>query len=476
MKRPPIVTVMGHVDHGKTSLLDALRDTSVVDSESGGITQHIGASQITIKDKKITFIDTPGHAAFTEMRSRGGKAADIVILVVAANDGVMPQTKEAISHAKASGVPIIVAINKIDLPNVNTQKVKNQLLETDLQLEEFGGDVIAVEVSATEKTNLDKLLESVLAVWELSVPEEKEVKELAGFVLESKHDAKKGYTATLIVTSGSLSVGQEILIGKRIKAKIKSITDFLGKKVTTLNSGDPGEILGLKDLPDSGETFELFTNQKIEDVSTATDDPETGKTDGNLNIVLRADTQGTLEALVSSLEKLEYEDNKINFLLKGVGDVKENDLLLASVSKAIIVAFKVNVPKKVTDKALDLKVLVRKYDIIYELIEELEGALEGLFEIKEEKVKGRAEILKLFPLPSGDVVAGCLVTHGRLRDGDSVSIRNDIAEDTEVLKTKIKTLKKASSDVKTVGIDNECGVMFNSGHEKLAKGMLVEVL
>jgi len=473
---------MGHVDHGKTSLLDALRNTSVVNTESGGITQHIGASQITHNNKKITFIDTPGHAAFSEMRSRGGKAADIVILVVAANDGVKPQTKEAIAHAKAAKVPIIVAINKVDLPGVNVSKVKNQLLEYDLQLEEFGGEIISVEVSATMKTNLDKLLDSILAIWEMT-EDTKESKDLKGFVLESKHDSKKGYTATLIVTNGSLSVGQEILIGKAIKCKVKSIVDFLGKKVTTLQAGDPGEILGLKELPQSGETFVLYTGQsldttveEIEEVENDENfDPFAAK-GGELNLILRADTQGTLEALVGSLQKLEYEGNKVTIILKDVGEVKESDLLLASVSKAIVVAFKVAVAGKIVDKSREMKILVRKYDIIYELIEEIQGALEGVFELKEEKVKGRAEILKIFPLPSGDVVAGCLITHGRLREGDSVSIRTEPNKEAEVFKSKIKILKKASVQTKTIGIDTECGVLLNSGYDKLKEGMLLEVL
>lgn len=470
MNRSPIITVMGHVDHGKTSLLDALRGTRVTDSESGGITQHTAASQIDYKGNKITFIDTPGHEAFSEMRARGGKIADIAILVVAANDGVMPQTKEAISHIKSVGIPMIVAINKIDLPDVSSEKVKKQLHGEGVMLEEYGGDVICVEVSATKGTNLDKLLESIVALWETIQPSIKYLDGLSGFVLESKHSNKKGYLVDVVLRSGVLNVSDTVVIGGRVVFKVRAITDGTGKNVKSISSGEPGQLLGLKESVDPGEKIELYNGQELTPEGTGEGEIENAS---GINIILRADTEGTLEAIASALSKISYEDKKINILLKGVGDVKESDILLASPSKAIVIAFKAKIPSNVKDRAEQQKVLTRQYSVIYELIQELEGALEGVYELEEEKVKGRAEILKVFPLPSGDVVAGCYVTHGRLKHNDGVKI---LEEDKELFRTKIKTLKKANNKVDLIGKDTECGVLLVSGSEKLKEGYTIEVL
>ena len=479
MKRHPIVTVMGHVDHGKTTLLDALRNTNVVDKESGGITQHTGASQISYKDHKITFIDTPGHEAFSEMRSRGGKIADIVVLVVAANEGVKPQTKEAIAHAKFAKIPIIVAITKTDLPETNIQMLKSQLNKEGIILEEFGGDVICVEVSAHKKLNLDKLLDSILAVSDLVENTDSDEGDLKGFVLESRHDPRRGYTTSLIITNGTLKVGDEILVANRIKGKIRAILDFQGKNIPHIKAGDPGEILGLKEMAHPGEIIEIFKGAELDAKPERVVNVEGEyvlKIKGNLTVIVRADTEGTMEAIVSSLEKLKYEERIVEIVLKGVGEIKESDILLASASNSIVLAFKVGIPSIVSEKARHANVIVRKYDIIYELIEEVEGALEGMQEILEEKIKGRAEILKVFPLPSGDVVAGCKVIHGRLRVGDSISIREGIAADSEIFKSKIKNIKKGKESVNTMGKGTECGILLSGGHERLKENLMVEVL
>lgn len=470
MNRSPIITVMGHVDHGKTSLLDALRGTHVTDSESGGITQHTAASQIDYKGSKITFIDTPGHEAFSEMRARGGKIADIAILVVAANDGVMPQTKEAISHIKSAGIPMIVAINKIDLPDVSPDKVKKQLHGEGVMLEEYGGDVMCVEVSATKGTNLDKLLESIVTLWEVTEPGLKTLDVLSGFVLESKHDSKKGYLVDIVLRSGTLNVSDEVLIGGRIVFKIRAITNDKGENVKSITAGEPGQLLGLKESVDPGEKIESYTGQELNENVSSDDNVSDAS---GINVIIRADTEGTLEAIAASLSKISYEDKKINILLKGVGDVKESDILLASSSKAVVVAFKAKIPGIVKERTEQQKVLTREYSVIYELIQELEGALEGVYELEEEKVKGRAEILKVFPLPSGDVVAGCYVTHGRLKQNDGVKISE---EDNELFRTKIKTLKKGNSKVDLVGKDVECGVLLVSGSDSLKEGLTINVL
>ncbi len=474
MKRPAIITVMGHVDHGKTTLLDALRETNEAERESGGITQHVGASQIEYKGSKITFIDTPGHEAFTQMRARGGKIADIVILVVAADDGVKPQTKEAISHAKAANLPIIVAINKIDVPGANPQRVKGELTKEGIIPEDMGGDTICVEVSAKTKQNIDKLLEAISTVAEFIESKESRDTPLKGYVLESKHDSKKGYIANIILTSGKLKVGEEILIGKRHIAKIRAITKYPGVQVKEIEAGDPAEILGLKEIVEPGEIFEKYAGQKIEEEKKKPKQAEATK--GDLNIILRADTQGTLEAIEASLRKLKYEDKTVNIVLSGVGDVKESDVLLAKASSAIILAFKVKVPPIVLDRAKQNKIIVREYSVIYELLEEIEGALEGLLEMEEEKIKGRAIIKKLFPLPSGDIVAGVEVLYGKLKVGDKVSIREEEDSKTEVFKTRIKKLKHGKEDVERIDTDKEGGVLLKNGFEKLQEGYIIEVL
>lgn len=476
MNRPPIVTVMGHVDHGKTTLLDALRGTKVVEGESGGITQHTGASQVEHSGNKITFIDTPGHEAFTEMRARGGKVADIVILVVAANDGVMPQTKEAISHAQAANIPIIVAINKIDLPDKNLPRIKGQLTEQGLNLEEYGGDVMCVEVSATQNIGLEKLLESIVTLSEFIENKDSEDGDLKGFVLEGYHDSKRGVVVNAVVTNGILNKGDEIVVANKTVAKIRNIQDSKGENVQNVIAGDPAELLGFKDLPEPGEQFIKYTGQELDSADSFNSSANSSSSSDDLEILVRADTQGTLEAIKASLEKLEHEGRKVKFLLADIGDLKESDILLASVSNAIVLCFKVKVPSKVQEMAEKKGLILRQYDVIYEMIEEIEGALEGMQEMAEEKVKGRAIIEKLFTLPSGDVVAGVNVLKGRLRVGDSVSIRTEEDAEKEVFKSKIKNLQFGRDQINTVGKDKECGMMIVGNFDKLLEGYIIEVL
>lgn len=479
MNRPPIVTVMGHVDHGKTTLLDTLRNSNVVGTESGGITQHTGASQIIFESKKITFIDTPGHEAFSEMRSRGGKIADIAILVVAANDGVKPQTKEALSHIKVAGIPLIVAITKMDLPNINIARVKKQIFDEGLVLEEFGGDVMCVEVSAAKKTNLDILLKSIIALSEIIETPDSDKDNLEAYVLESNHNSKKGFVANIVLTKGILTVGDVISIGRGESFKVKSILDFEKKPIKKVLAGDPCEILGLKNLATSGDVVKhsnseaLIIEEELPSESVQQGAPTI--TEAGLNVILRADTFGTLEAIKASITKISFEGKRVRLLLADCGEVKESDVNLAKASNSIIIAFKAIIPQRVKDKADVAKVLIREYDVIYNLVEEISGALEGIFEIEEEKIKGRAEILKLYPLPSGDIIAGCKVSHGRLRANDSVSIF-DPQVNEEVFKTKIKNLKKGLQKADIVGKNTECGVLFLSGFEKLKEGLIINVI
>ncbi len=473
MNRPPIVTVMGHVDHGKTTLLDTLRKTNVVKSESGGITQHTGASQIEHKGKKITFIDTPGHEAFSEMRARGGKIADIAILVVAANDGVKPQTKEALSHIKAANVPVIVAITKTDLPDINIQRVKKQIFDEGLVLEEFGGDVICVEVSASKGTNLDKLLESIVVLSEMLEVTDSEKDLLEGFVLESTHNTKKGFVANVVVRKGILKLGDELIIGKSNVFKVRSLFDTNNKPIKEVKAGDPCEILGLKKIAEPGDLLKKYNGEQITEEVLNNNDSLV-KAEG-LNVILRTDTFGTLEAIKASISKIEYEGKRVNLILSDCGEIKESDINLASATGSIVIAFKVSVPSRVQDRADQLNILIREYDVIYNLVEELSGALEGVFEIQEEKVKGRAEVLKLYPLPSGDIIAGCKVTHGRLRVNDNISIL-DTDLKTELFRSKIKNLKKGTQKAELVGKDTECGVLLLSNFEKLKEGYYINVL
>lgn len=483
--RAPIVTVMGHVDHGKTSILDAIRHTNVQKGEYGGITQHIGAYQIEHNGYPITFIDTPGHAAFTQMRARGGKAADIVVLVVAASDGVQPQTKEAISHAKAAGTPIIVAINKVDSPAADINKVKQGLALENVLVEDWGGDVVAVETSATKNIGLDKLLDAIVAMAEMAEIKGSPENELEAVIIESRKDSKKGVVVSAIVRNGTLKVSEEV-VGSGYAAKIKSMMNDKGELIKSAIPTDVVEILGFKEVPNIGdlivekgsELAELSIDEsRIEIVGQ-----DTKKTIG---IIIRADTQGTLEAVKGSLAKLVTEnvnaDYSLKFLLESTGNPTESDVLLASSANGIIVGFDVKILPAVEDYAKAKKVPLKSYKTIYDLIDEVKDVLEGTAFDEEAKIKGRAVVLKTFKLPSGDIIAGCKVLAGALKLNSRIAIYTrdpaDITEaDVPIYRGSIRKLKSKKDEVSVVGKDNECGVLFKPQFEEIAKDQYIEVL
>jgi len=482
-KRPPVVTIMGHVDHGKTSLLDAIRNTNVASKEFGGITQHVSAYQISYKNRQITFVDTPGHEAFTNMRARGGSVADIVVLVVAGNEGVKPQTVEAISHAKASLASIIVAINKIDLPGVILEKVKKELAKEGIMVEGYGGDIVAVPVSAKEKKNIDELLDSILLLWDMA--EEKKTNEnFSAVVIESFLDKKKGPLASAVVRSGTLKVGDLIYAGN-IECKVKALIGFDKKQVSLAETSCPVEILGFKEVPPVGSVL-LHQKLNLEDQQisqTGSVQDETGKK--VLGVVIKADTQGTLEALMNGVSKLKSEEAVLNILHKGVGDVTQGDVLLASTSGGIIMGFNVNYPAEVEFFATGKRIIVRTYKIIYELLQDLEGALQGIVELEEEKIKGRAKIVALFNLPSGDVICGANVFAGRFKVGDKVAIWDSEENLKEFLKdpkksllrplfeTKIKKIKLEKDSVEATQMGKNYGFLFDPQYKTPSTGYIL---
>lgn len=482
--RPPIVTVMGHVDHGKTSILDAIRKTNVTAKEHGGITQHVGAYQIKFKDKKITFIDTPGHEAFSQMRSRGGKVADIVILVVAADAGVQAQTKEAIFHAKASGGQIIVALNKIDLPNSDPQKVKQQLATENILVEDWGGEIPVCEVSAKTGQGLDSLLETILLISEIQENKADSNGELEAMIIEGKMDKKRGAVVHAIVKNGSIKVGNEVYASGK-NAKIKSLINDKGENLKEALPGDPVEILGFKDLPSVGdiivnkgsELIELSENtEKVEIIGL-----ETKKT---LNLILKSDTFGTLEAIKASLANLVTSnvnaDYSIKFLISQAGEITDSDVLLAQSTNALIVGFNLKVSPSVLDLADAKRVTIKIYKTIYELIENVSEILEGRAVSDEQKIKGRAEIIKIFKLPSGDIVLGSKVLAGALKENSRISIYgknpSELTEDDKPLFSgSIKKLKRGKDEVKVVGKDVECGVLLKPDFPEGKVGFFIEV-
>jgi translation initiation factor IF-2 len=491
--RPPVVTVMGHVDHGKTLLLDRIRSSNVVAGEAGGITQHIGAYQVEWQAHPITFIDTPGHAAFTAMRARGAEVTDIVILVVAADDGVMPQTIEAIDHARAADVPIIVAVNKIDRAEADPQRVLQQVSERGLVPEAWGGDTITVEVSALQGTGIDDLLEQIVLVAELEELTARVEGEARGVVLEANLEAGRGPVATLIVEQGTLRVGDPVVAGAAW-GKVKALVDDHGDHVKEALPSTPVQVLGFSEPPYAGDEmraakdlararslgearaqrFRLSghmpvaaTGARLEDLFEQISRGETA----TLNIVLKADVQGSLEAVTDSLKRLERDDVKLSFVLRGVGGITENDVQLAAASNATIIGFNVRPDKRARDLAEQSHVEIRTYEIIYKLLEDLEAAMLGLLSpVFEEIVTGEAEVRAIFRVPRIGAIAGCYVRDGRITRGSKVRF---LREGTVIWKGAIQSLRRFKDDVREVSAGFECGIGL-SDFQDLKEGDVIE--
>ena len=487
--RPPVVTVMGHVDHGKTSLLDSLREADVVSTEHGGITQHIGAYQVKVNDKNlITFIDTPGHAAFTEMRARGSKITDIVILVVAANDGIKPQTIEAIQHSKAAGVPIIVAVNKCDLPGVDTRKVKNQLLEHELVVEELGGDILCVEISALKKTNLDKLKENIVLQSELLDLKTFKNTMAKGVVIESRLDKGKGPVSTILVTSGTLKRGDTFVSGSS-KGRVRAMFDFNGKQINSAEPSTPVEVIGFESVTSAGDDFAVLNDEnKISEIlefrqsnsnkvglkAASENDDIFGSVDKaeTLNIVVKADVHGSLEAISAALLKIEIEKIKPKIILSAVGPVTETDVTLAKASNAKILGFNVRPNKEAKELANSYKMEISYFNIIYEAIDFVEKSITGKLEpqTKEESI-GQCEILEVFNVSKAGKVAGVKVTQGEVRNNSDARLIRDGAV---VYTGKIGSLFREKNEAKEVKSGLECGLTIKDFID-YKKGDIVEI-
>ena len=489
--RPPVIVVMGHVDHGKTSLLDAVRSTNVIEGEAGGITQAIGAYKVKVNDREITFLDTPGHEAFTAMRARGAQITDIAILVVAANDGVMPQTVEAINHAKAAGIPIIVAVNKIDVEGANVDRVKQELMEYDLVPEEWGGDTIYVPISAKKKQNIDTLLEMVLLVADMKELKANPNKQAKGVVIEAKLDKAKGPVATMLVQRGTLDIGDTILVGSTI-GRIRTMSDENGKKIKKAGPSTPVEITGFTEVPEAGETFYEVKDEKTakhlmekrkrqarDKALNAThrvtlDDLFSQISKGNLkqlNIIVKADVQGSVEAVKQSLEKLSNDEVKVKVIHANVGAVTESDVTLAKVSNAIIIAFNVRPEPIAKDMAEKDGVEIKLYSVIYNAIEDVEAAMKGMLDpVFKETIIGNAEVRQTFKISNVGTIAGCYVTNGKVARNAGVRVlRNNVV----IHEGKLISLKRMKDDAKEVQAGYECGVQLENFND-LQEGDVIE--
>ena len=490
-KRPPIVTVMGHVDHGKTSLLDCIRKAKVTDSEAGGITQHTGAYTITLNGEEITFLDTPGHEAFTAMRARGAQITDIVILVVAADDGIMPQTKEAIDHCKAAGVPIVVAINKIDKPGANIDRVKQELADKGLLTEDWGGDTICVEVSAKQNLNIDKLLEMVLLSAEMLELKANENRRARGTVIEAKLDKGRGAVASLLVQNGTLRVGDSILVGSTY-GRIRAMFDDTGKKIKSAGPSIPVEVLGLSDVPVAGDRF-----NQVKDEKTARNMAETRKDNlkaetllanhrvsledlynqikegsvKELAIIVKADVQGSIEAIKGSLDKLSTDDVKVRVIHGGVGAITETDITLATASNAIVIGFNVRPDNNAALLADRDGVDIKTYRIIYDAIDDVKAAMIGMLDpIYKEVILGSAEIRSIYKISNIGTIAGCYVLNGKLqRNAETRVIRDGIV----IFESTLSSLKRFKDDAKEVNAGYECGLTVDK-FNNIKEGDIIE--
>jgi len=490
INRPAVVTILGHVDHGKTTLLDAIRHTNVASGEAGGITQHVGAYQVEHKGRVITFLDTPGHAAFTAMRARGAQGADIVILVVAAEDGVMPQTKEAIAHAKAARVPIIVALNKIDRPDANPDFVKHQLADAGLVPDEWDGNTMVIPVSAKQKKGLDDLLEAILLVSDsieiLANPEGK----VMGTVIEASIDKARGVIATLLVQNGTLHSGDTVLAGETY-GKVRAMFDFTGKAVKSAGPSFPVQVLGFGDVPPAGDLFQVVASEKearaiIQERQNekSQNSASSGKATleqlfekfqagevRELPIIVKADVQGSLEPIINSLNELSQGEIKINVIHAETGNISESDVMLAAASKAIVLGFNVSADSAARNLAEQQGVSIRLYEIIYRMIEDIDKALKGMLEPEEKEINvGQAQVRAIFKINKVGTIAGCRVTQGEVRRNTRIRV---IRNGKKLFEGEISSLKHEKDDVKEVRQGFECGISLK-GYNDLSEGDILE--
>jgi translation initiation factor IF-2 len=493
--RPAVVTVMGHVDHGKTSLLDRIRQSRVAIGEAGGITQHIGAYQVDVEvdgeERKITFLDTPGHEAFTAMRARGAQATDIAVLVVAADDGVMPQTAEAIDHARAAKVPIVVALNKMDREDINPDRVKQQLAEKDVVAEEYGGEVPVVPVSARTGEGIDNLLTTIALMADIAELKANPHRVATGLVVEAKLDKARGPVATVLVQRGTLAAGDVVVIGP-VTGKLRALFNDKGKRIKSAGPSMPVEVLGLNAVPSAGDRLTVVPDEKtarqqaelyrraaernggsaagdvsLEDIFTRMKQGEVG----DLNLVVKADVQGSIEPLVTSLQRLQEEGLRVKVIGSGTGNVTESDVMLASASKAIIVAFNVRAEPGARSAAETQHVDVRYYSVIYNVVEDVRKALVGMLGPRfREIVHGHAEIRQIFPVRKGGAAAGCLVADGQILNSDSARVKRG---DRVLWEGKISSLRRIKDEVREVGAGTECGILLD-GYSDFREGDVIE--
>lgn len=490
-ERPPIVTIMGHVDHGKTTLLDTIRKTKVVEGEHGGITQHIGAYQVSINGKKVTFLDTPGHEAFTAMRARGAKTTDIVIVVVAADDGVMPQTKEAIDHAKAAKVPMIIAINKIDKEGADFDRIYGELADLGVMAEEWGGDVPFCRISAKQGLGIKELLETILLVSEMEELKANPGKLGSGTVIEAKLDKGRGPVSTLLVTNGTLHAGDMVVVGASF-GRVRKMVDDRGREIKEAKPSTPVEIIGLNEVPEAGDLFKAFANEKqaraiAEKRSQAKIESERKNTsamsledlskqiqEGNVQeiaVILKADVQGSAEAVKASLERIDVSGVRVNVIRSTVGAITESDIMLASAGNALIIGFNIRPNASIRKKAEEEGVTIRLYNIIYKAVEEMESLMKGMLApVFEEVILGQAEVRQTYKVSKVGTIAGCMVTDGKIVKDCSVRL---IRDSIVIYDGKLGSLKRFQNDAKEVAEGYECGITITNFND-IKEGDLVE--
>ena len=491
VNRPPVVTIMGHVDHGKTTLLDNIRNARVVDSEAGGITQHIGAYQVEKNGQKITFIDTPGHAAFTEMRARGARITDIVVLVVAADDGVMPQTREAIDHAKASKCSIIVAVNKMDKPGANPDRVKQELADLNLLPDDWGGETPYCLISALKGTGIDNLLDTIQLVAEMLELKANPKKNAVGTVIEAKLDKGRGPVATILIDNGTLKVSDSFVVGSTY-GKVRAMTDDIGRQISQALPGQAVEIIGLAEVPSAGDPFKVFEDEKmVKDIASERSQRDFDKQHSNkqnmsledffnraegklkeLKLIIKADVQGSIEAFRGSINKIVVDGTSIDIVRTGVGAVTDTDVLLAEASEAIIIGFGVGIPSTVRELASEKNVEIRTYRVIYEALDDIEAAMKGMLDpVFEQQVIGEAEVRETYNVSKIGTIAGCMVTNGLVKRNSIIKL---VRDGKVIFEGKLGSLKRFKDDVKEVKQGFDCGLTIDN-YNDLKIGDIIEV-